>query len=125
MGRVTKSNLPQNVPLKWNVEKAAAEFGLTIMTLRKALSKDSTRPGEDGCYSTKQICEALFGDMHKEKIATQRQITERITLENQITSQCSPVDEKTRPLGSEMSTYNDVQATTDNRERRRFWACPA
>jgi hypothetical protein len=33
-----------------------------------------------------QICEALFGDMHKEKIATQREITRKLELENAITT---------------------------------------
>jgi len=53
--------------------------------LNRALARISATPGKDGCYSTAQICEALFGDMHKEKVKTQRQITDRITLENQIT----------------------------------------
>jgi hypothetical protein len=51
MGRTTKSNLP----LKWNVEKAAAEFGLSNMTLRKALNKTSAAPDQDGVY-TRRIC---------------------------------------------------------------------
>jgi len=48
MPRTSKSNLPQDVPLKWNVEKAAQEFGLSIMTLRKALNKNSAAPDQDG-----------------------------------------------------------------------------
>jgi hypothetical protein len=35
--------------------------------------------------STQQICQGLFGLMHQEKLKTQQQITERTTLENQIT----------------------------------------
>jgi hypothetical protein len=50
-GRTTKSNIPQDAALRWNVEKAATEFGMTIATLRRALNKDAA-PGEDGCYST-------------------------------------------------------------------------
>jgi len=56
MGRTTKSNLPQDVPLKWNGEKAFQEFGLSIMTLRKALNQGSAEPDAGGCYSTEQIC---------------------------------------------------------------------
>jgi hypothetical protein len=82
---VTRSNVPQNVLLRWNVERAGIEFGVTTVMLNRALAQISATPGNDGCYTTQQICEALFGDMHKEKIATQRQITERITLENEIT----------------------------------------
>jgi hypothetical protein len=84
--RISKSNLPQDVPLRWNVEKAAAEFGLSIMTLRKALNKNSAAPDQDGLYTTRQIGAAVYGGaLSEEKLRTQRQITERYTLENQIT----------------------------------------
>jgi len=54
-------------------------------TLRKALVKNSAEPDQDGLYTTQQIAAAIYGALHIEKIKTQRQITERITLENQIT----------------------------------------
>jgi hypothetical protein len=79
-----QTNVPE-VALRWSVERAGIEFGLSSATLRKALGKNCAAPDKDGCYTTAQICGALFGDLHKEKIATQRQITERITLEKQIT----------------------------------------
>jgi len=81
----TKSNVPQSVVLKWNIVKAATEFGVSKDTLKKSLNQISAPADSDGLYSTQQICEALFGAMHQEKLRTQRQITERITLENQIT----------------------------------------
>jgi hypothetical protein len=71
--------------LRWNFEAMAREFNFSIPTLRAALAKSSAVPGEDGCYSTQQICDALYGALHLEKIRTQRATTERITLENQIT----------------------------------------
>jgi hypothetical protein len=71
--------------LRWSVERAGIEFGLSSATLRKALNKDSAAPDNDGLYSTQQIAAAIYGALHIEKIKTQRQITERITLENQIT----------------------------------------
>jgi hypothetical protein len=83
MARVTRSN--PAAALRWSPERAAREFGLTTNTLRKALNKDSPAPDKDGLYSTEQICGALFGIMHREKIRTQRQVADRITLENQIT----------------------------------------
>jgi len=82
---VSRSNVPQNVALRWNVEKAAIEFGMTPIMLSRALAQNSTVPGKDGCYTTAQICEALFGVMHQEKLATQKEIRKRYTLENQIT----------------------------------------
>jgi hypothetical protein len=34
----TKSNLPQNEPLKWNLKKTAVEFGTTVDALKKSFS---------------------------------------------------------------------------------------
>jgi hypothetical protein len=84
MPRATKSNIGTE-PLRWNFDAMAREFNFSIPTLRAALAKNSAGPGEDGCFSTQQICDALYGALHLEKIRTQRATTERITLENQIT----------------------------------------
>jgi len=35
----TKSNVPQHEALKWNIAKAATEFGVSRDTLKKALIK--------------------------------------------------------------------------------------
>jgi hypothetical protein len=83
MLRTTKSNIPEM--LRWNLDAASREFNFSAQTLRAALNKNSAVPGDDNCYSTQQICDALFGALHLEKIRTQRQITERITLDNEIT----------------------------------------
>ena len=85
MARASRSNLPQDVPLKWNIEKGAAEFGLSIMTLRKALAKTSATPDSDGLYTTQQIVAALYGALHQEKFRTQKELADRYALENQIT----------------------------------------
>src|SRR6516165_1941565 len=82
---MTKSNVPQGVALRWNVEKAANEFAVSKETLKKSLNSISAAPDRDGLYSTQQVCEALFGSMHVEKLKTQYQITERYRLENAIT----------------------------------------
>jgi hypothetical protein len=85
MARTSRSNLPQDVPLKWNVEKAATEFGLSIMTLRKSLNKSSAAPDKDGLFSTRQIVAALYGALHQEKVRTQKELADRYALENAIT----------------------------------------
>jgi hypothetical protein len=85
MARTSRSNLPQDVPLKWNVEKGAVEFGLSIMTLRKALAKTSATPDSDGLYTTRQIVAALYGALHQEKVRTQKELADRYMLENAIT----------------------------------------
>jgi hypothetical protein len=84
-GRISRSNVSEE-PLRWSVERAAREFGLSVGTLRKALNKNSARPGEDGCYSTQEITAALFGELHLEKIRTQRALARKLELENAITT---------------------------------------
>jgi hypothetical protein len=62
------------------------EFGqCTRNTLRKMLAKNSALAGADGLFSTQQITEAIFGGLQDEKLATQRQITEKLRLENEVT----------------------------------------
>jgi hypothetical protein len=70
--------------LRWNLEPASREFNLSIPTIRAGLTKNSITRGADGCYSTVQICEALYGALHLEKIRTQRQLTRRYELDNAI-----------------------------------------
>jgi hypothetical protein len=79
-----RGNVPQN-GLRWTIEKASIEFGAPANTIRKSLGSVHIACGADRCFTTQQICEALYGDMHKEKLRTQRQITERYSLENAIT----------------------------------------
>jgi hypothetical protein len=81
----TRSNLPQHEPLRWNLKKAATEFGTTVDTLTKSLNQVSASPDSDGCYSTKQLIQARFGALYQEKLRTQREMGDRIALENQIT----------------------------------------
>src|SRR5215469_3026196 len=38
----TKSNVPQSVVLKWNIVKAATEFGVSKDTLKKSLLRSRT-----------------------------------------------------------------------------------
>jgi hypothetical protein len=84
MGRVTKSNVPA-AALRWSVERTGTEFGFTSQTLRKSLGKTAAIADANGLFTTKQICQAIFGSMRVEKLATQRQLTRRYELENAIT----------------------------------------
>jgi hypothetical protein len=70
--------------LKWSVERAGVEFGMTSNTLRKALNKNSAQADADGLFSTKQITDAVFGGLTEEKLLTQRQLTRKYELENSI-----------------------------------------
>jgi hypothetical protein len=81
----SKSNLPQHVPLAWNLRKAAIEFGTTVDTLTKALNRVSASPDSNGLYSTKQLISALFGELHVQKVRTQRAVAKRVELANAAT----------------------------------------
>lgn len=59
------------IGIKWNVESAAAEFDINPRTLSKRLKTSGIEPGEDGKFSTKQICAAVFGDMDGAKLREQ------------------------------------------------------
>jgi len=83
MSRISRSNLPDQ-PLRWSVEKAAAEFGVTHPTLRKALAQNSIQADADGCFSTKEITSAVFGNLAEEKLLTQRELTRKHANENAI-----------------------------------------
>jgi hypothetical protein len=70
--------------LRWNLESASREFSFSIPTLRSALAKNSAVAGEDGCFSTQQVVESIFGALHLEKIRTQREVTEKLHIENAV-----------------------------------------
>jgi hypothetical protein len=72
--------------LKWFCDRAAIEFSLASHTLRKALAKNSAAPDADGLYTTAQIVAAIYGSMHIEKLATQRELRRKLELENAITT---------------------------------------
>ena len=79
-----RSNLPpQN--LKWSLGCASAEFKLAPNSLRKYLHQIDAEPDADGCYSTAQICDAIFGDLRAERLRKERQLTKKYELENAIT----------------------------------------
>jgi hypothetical protein len=82
----TKSNVPQNEPLRWNLRKAAQEFGTTPDTLKKALNQISAAPDKSGLYSTGQLLQSLYGQLHVEKVRYQRALAERVELENATTT---------------------------------------
>ena len=42
-------------------------------------------PDESGCYSTAQLCSAIYGDLRAERLRKERELTKRYRLENEIT----------------------------------------
>jgi hypothetical protein len=83
VSRLTKSNVPA-AALRWSIERAGIEFGLTSQTLRKSLAKTSATPGADGLFTTKQIIAAIYGAFDQEKLATQKQLTRKYEIANAV-----------------------------------------
>ena len=78
-----RGNVPKT--LRWSLSRAAAEFKCGTETLQKILRQAGCEPDETGCYSTLQIAQSLFGDLHNEKVRKERELVRRYSLENQIT----------------------------------------
>jgi hypothetical protein len=52
---------PQKLrPLRWTIEKASLEFGITSTTIKSRLKKARELPEADGTFSTHQLVSALF-----------------------------------------------------------------
>ena len=83
VSRPTKSNVPA-AALRWSIERAGVEFGLTSQTLRKSLAKASAIPDADGLFATKQIIAAIYGAFDQEKLATQKGLTKKYALANAV-----------------------------------------
>jgi hypothetical protein len=71
--------------LKWSIERATHEFRLAQNTLRKYLHQADCEPDETGCYSTEQLCQAIFGDLRAEKLRKERELTRKYSLEDEVT----------------------------------------
>lgn len=67
---------------RWSLNRGSSEFGCARETLRKALVQSQQNPGDDGCFSTAQICAALFGDLKAERTGLTRAQRESWELEN-------------------------------------------
>jgi hypothetical protein len=79
-----RSNVPAKV-LRWSIERASREFKLAPNTLRKILNQAGAERDAGGCYTTEQLCQAIFGDLRAEKLRKERELTRKHSLENQIT----------------------------------------
>ncbi len=54
--------------ITWTIEAAAKEFGRSRTTVTARLADTGAKPDGDGKYTTKQICEALFGSAHQARL---------------------------------------------------------
>jgi hypothetical protein len=69
-------------PLRWTIERAAMEFGLDRKTLSKRIVASSITPGDDGHFSTSEICAAVYSDSKAAKTALDVSHRENYELKN-------------------------------------------
>jgi hypothetical protein len=58
----------KNASIRWSQHMVALEFDIDDHTVGKKLRAINAIPADDGCFSTKQIIEALFGDQDVELV---------------------------------------------------------
>jgi hypothetical protein len=80
--RAVRGNLPA-AKLQWTIPKIAAEFGGSPDGVRKILNQAGIASDATGCYDTRGIVAALYGDLHSEKIRKERELTRKYWIENE------------------------------------------
>jgi hypothetical protein len=82
MAKPNGSNIPQE-ELRWSLDAACREFGITSHTLHKRLVAVNERADlEDKCYSTEQIITAVFGSIQGERLREVREKADNLALKN-------------------------------------------
>ena len=81
MGTVT--NVPQ-APLAWSIQRASREFAVSVPTLVLKLNQAGEVADEAKLFSTRSIVAALYGEVHRERLAKLKVEREQVELENQV-----------------------------------------
>jgi transposase-like protein len=71
--------------VRWSIHAASQEFDIHRETLGKRLLAQSIVAGDDGNFSTADICKAIYGDLEGEKLLKTRE--ERIKIERENATQ--------------------------------------
>jgi len=71
---------PQKI-IRWTLHLAAQEFGIDDKALLKRIKTGGILQGEDGLWSTKDICSAVFGDIDLEKLRAARHTANLLEIE--------------------------------------------
>jgi hypothetical protein len=65
--------------VRWTLTLASSEFSIDPKTLAKRVKREGLLSGKDKCYSTADICQAVFGGVEHERallVREQRELTE-------------------------------------------------
>ena len=68
--------------IRLSLHAAAQEFGLNDKTLSGRIKTSGVLAGDDGCYSIKDICRAVFGDIDNERLRLVREQADSVAIKN-------------------------------------------
>jgi hypothetical protein len=103
-----KGNLPKG-PARWLVSRAVLEFAASRETIRAGLARDGVKPGDDNCYSTKQILAAIYGDLRGEQLRRLREDADNIALRNKaLRTELVPLGEVQSAVAAVLSSIEQV-----------------
>ena len=68
--------------IRWSKWRAASEFGIDQKTLTGRINRYGIEPGRDKCFSTKQICSAIYGDIDGERLRLTKEQADEKALSN-------------------------------------------
>jgi hypothetical protein len=83
MARIADSNIPAT-PLRWSVAGAGRELDLAEATLERKIRDAQVFPDAGGCYTTKQLTEAIFGSLFRERLRRITEEADKVALANQV-----------------------------------------
>lgn len=112
---------PQPLPkskvksVRWTAAQAGAEFGCDPATLANKLKREGILAGNDGMFSTRDICAAVFGDMEGEKLRNLRRDAELKEVE------LARLNRELIPAAKVLETWSSVFIAL----RQAVWNCDA
>ncbi len=109
-------------PVRWNRNSASTEFNISPKTLSKRLRWNGILPGPDGCFSTAEICRAVYGDLDGEKLRLVReQANERELKNEQTRGRLVDADDfrqlLTRGFSSMLSVINSANLEREDKDK--------
>lgn len=78
----TRTQATQIKPIRWSLSQACSEFDIHKETLSKRIKTQGIEPGADGLFATKQICDAVYGDISGERLREVKGRADKLELEN-------------------------------------------
>jgi hypothetical protein len=69
-------------PIRWTIEHAASEFSINPRTLAGRIKTHSILPGDDGKFSTNQICSAVYDEYERERTRKTKEEADTAALAN-------------------------------------------